>query len=89
MQNYFFDCVPLKTYNATQATAAANAWPIAGTINSAMQCGSGSNVSQCISKVTSSMCAVWCYTNTQAGHVRHNIASKTCQCPDATYPMWD
>jgi hypothetical protein len=83
---FFFDCVALGTYDATQAAEAAAAWSSTGADTSSFPCGG----TTCYARQTT-QCAVWCYNGADAGKVALNSSNQSCLCPGsgaATYP-WD
>lgn len=76
------------TYSADMASAAANAWPGAGTIVD-LGCSGG----RIICKGGADGYASWGYTGTLAGRVYHQAAGcggpSKCCCPFATDPTWN
>jgi hypothetical protein len=80
----WFDCVPLQTYDETQARAAGTAWRDVGTFLPAV-CPNSS----CIDRTSSlgTDCARWCYSGSLAGFVYFNSTpglGQVCLCPDPT-----
>jgi hypothetical protein len=83
----YYDCVSLATYDTTQATKAATAWPTAGTILSASCTGPGQNSVIC--KQGTASCACWNYSGSNVGKVHQNLQDNTCYCPSSTDPTWN
>jgi hypothetical protein len=83
---FFYDCVPLGTYDTTQGTKAATAWPTVGMIFAANCNGPGQNEAICKQGVAS--CACWGYTGSNQGHV-HLSATMTCSCAAVNDPSWN
>ena len=82
----FYDCVPAGTYDLTQATAAANAWPVAAVSTFTAACGTG----MIYCKQAAAQCACWAYSGNRVGLVRLNDVSATCYCPGLIgNPSWD
>jgi hypothetical protein len=79
----FYDCTPLNTYNATQATEACNAYVnvYGGSCGPGLVCGSGFVV--CTTNVLPAHC--WQYTGAAAGHVS---TGTTQLCPLTSDPFW-
>ena len=87
----YYDCVAIDTYNQTQATEAANASPLGGTIF-AGHCGSDTTVID-VCNQTSSKCTCWGFANNSVGnnamgHVAVNNSGSGCPCPASTDPNW-
>jgi hypothetical protein len=78
----FFDCSPLHTFTSVEATAAANASPVGGSVSTSM-CGTANVVID--QGVTS--CAMWATSGTAAGHVNYS-ATPSCNCPTVSDPNW-
>src|SRR5262249_41278636 len=59
--DFFYDCVALATYDATQAGKAAAAWDPGGTISNAMNYSDNFGVAsyRCNRSMAKSMCACW------------------------------
>jgi hypothetical protein len=63
VSQFWFDCVPLQTYDETQAKAAGTAWRDVGTFVPAV-CGG----STCIDRTSGGTeCARWCFSGPLAG----------------------
>jgi hypothetical protein len=86
----FYDCVPLGTYDLTQALKAAQAWQASGTQIPGLMMGCASQA--CVGWQTSTACGTWCYGGTAdplRGRAVLNQQSIVCSCPTAGAPNWD
>ncbi len=83
----FYDCLPLFTYNGTQAQAAATAWEPGGMAVPGPTLGCGSL--SCLGWQTAHSCGVWCYgSDILQGRVV-TVESIVCVCPTAASATWN
>jgi hypothetical protein len=99
----YYDCTAVGTYNATQATEAANSDTAqSGTVSSGWSCGSGSSTASSICKTTGTgatgTCTCWTYAATGSlastvGLIYVNTiatgSNSGCYCPGTGNPTWN
>jgi hypothetical protein len=73
----FYDCVPLNTYNSTQASEACQAW--GGTSCTAIYSCTGPGSNQVLCDTVGGLCSCWDFTGSNAGYV-YKSTSSTCYC---------
>jgi hypothetical protein len=78
----FVDCLPLKTYNITQAQKACAAYDAGPCGTKTVSCvAGGTQTLEC--ETTAGACACWAYSGTYAGLVNRDALGNTCECPGA------
>ena len=83
----YYDCTALGTYNSTQAMEACAAYTGSQSLCSTLGCtGGGQNMVAC--GTANGICACWNYSGTNKTHVTTSTNS-TCYCPVSTDPTWD
>jgi hypothetical protein len=85
----FFDCVPLGTYDQTQATSACVAFTGDATLcHATTSCSGSGNVAVC-SDGSTSACNCWIYGGISAGHVNTGLPGN-CSCKaQGSTPTWN
>lgn len=86
----FWDCLPLGTYDLTQALRAAQTWQAVGDFVSGpeLHCESES----CAGWRTAAACGVWCYGEVGdplRGRVSLDTQTSACVCPTGASPSWN
>lgn len=79
----WIDCRPLGTFDLEQAQRARLAWPFKGTTT----VGVCSTTSNCVSAMSDTECAVWCFDGPLAGRVLKS--ANVCSCPREDGASWD
>ena len=94
----YFDCVALKTYNAAQATEAADTDTAqTGTVSDGWSCGAGASTASAVCKTSGTgltgTCTCWVYAATGADRALVGLVDVSkiggCFCPGVGGATWN